>query len=450
MSKRPFSEESDTASSHNDSSKRHHSEASCHQNGIGKVHADNEALLELCENADELIACLQSLKQYHSDFRRLSNQPTQQLLGTKQQLSRLSRKLAPSFERLASSNEDIYGAPGAEVRPLNLRRGFFILKFLQAPHDESRSDSKITSKLPSSNAIQTLVLKTHIPSLLGTPWKAAEIPAGLPPLPKVKDSQVENLAFRHPGIGFGPNYERLEWLGDAYLETIASSLIYQTFPDTPSGRCSQIREQLIRNTTLADYFRKYNMQQRAQLPPGFEHNQLGRGRSADKDLLKTQGDMFEAFVAAVIVSDPEDGLAVAVDWLRALFSTTIREQIEKNERLQHNRQQAQPLNQQPNAKDRLSQLVGCKGILIQYKDMPGTGQKKNKENNLPLYSIGVYFNGWGEKDKLLAVGTALSKKEAGQKAAATVLENRKLMRVYEQKKKDLIEAQQAAQAPAEG
>ena len=48
-------------------------------------------------------------------------------------------------------------------------------------------------------------------------------------------------------------------------------------------------------------------------------------------------------------------------------------------------------------------------------------------------------------NKVLGTGTALQKKEAGHKAAAQALENKKLMRVYETKKKAFQEALAAAQ-----
>ncbi|UNI20036.1 Ribonuclease III [Purpureocillium takamizusanense] len=289
------------------------------------------------------------------------------------------------------------------------------------------------------------------------PWKSSEISSQLPPLPQVKDPELEKRAFTHPGVPRNgeESYERLEWLGDAYIELAATGLIFKTFAKTSAGRCSQLRELLVRNTTLASYFRQYNMASKAILPPEFHGDRgLGRGRSSDKDLCKTQADMFEAYFGAVVASDPQHGKANALAWIRTLWGQTIKEKIVEYEK-QHgasagaaaaasaSASAAAPATPNLKPKDKLRAAIGAKGILLSYLDMPGN--KKDKNHGLPLYTIGVYLDGWGETKKLLGTGTALQKKEAGHKAAAQALENKKLMKVYEAKKKAFQEAMAATQ-----
>ncbi|KAM4059893.1 ribonuclease III domain-containing protein [Hirsutella rhossiliensis] len=307
-----------------------------------------------------------------------------------------------------------------------------------------------------STALDRAASGLALPSLVAvTPWISSEISSDLPPLPKILDPELEEVAFTHPGLGLVQNYERLEWLGDAYLELIASSLIYQTFGRTPSGRCSQLRELLIRNTTLAQYFRQYDMHLRAKLPSDLvKSGELGRGRSSDKDQLKTQGDMFEAYVAAVIVSDPQNGLANVVCWLKTLWGHTIRHKIVENEKLLSGLPPSNvkaaylaPGARDLNAKDRLRAIVGAKGVSIRYEDIPGNS--KHKDFGMPLFTVGVYLDGWGEKNKLLGTGTAMQKKEAGHKAATMALENKKLMKLYGAKKEAFQEALQEAARTAE-
>jgi ribonuclease-3 len=293
-------------------------------------------------------------------------------------------------------------------------------------------------------------------------WTSADIPDDLPPLPPIS-AELEEEVFRHPGLD-SPNYETLEWYGDSVLEMVSTELVFETFRHyLPAGRCSQVREQLVRNLTLADYYRQYGMQHKTQLPKHMgSMADLIRHKGRDKDVIKIQGDIFEAYVGAVVKSDAQHGSANVVAWLKALWSGTIKDQIKQAER-QHEASLAirkQPpthgqssTHEQPstpartsdmttrqkelNAKMRLSSAIVVRGIKLRYEDMPC--KKKDKNLNLPLFAIGVYLDGWGETNKLLGIGTALGKKEAGEKAAAEALENRKLLKVYESKKRAWME-----------
>lgn len=286
------------------------------------------------------------------------------------------------------------------------------------------------------------------------PWVSSEIPSTLPSIPQIFNKELEDTVFRHPGLSSGssaPSYERLEWLGDAYLELFASGLIHETFKSTPSGRCSQVREILIRNTTLAQYFRDYGLGSKAQLPVDLKKDiSQGRGSSKDKDIIKIQADMFEAYVAAAIISDPENGLANTVSWLRLLWSRTIKQHILDNEKNRKVLSSGVTTNQDKGSnltpKEKLRAEIGAKGVLIRYEDMPGIG--KDKDLGMPLFTIGVYLDGWGETNKLLGTGTALKKQEAGHKAAARALESTKLLKAYKTKKAAFMEAIKAAEEEA--
>ncbi|KAK5997122.1 Ribonuclease 3-like protein [Cladobotryum mycophilum] len=374
-----------------------------------------QALVRLAEKADELVNCLQALKKQLSRGQTPQESP---LIDTKKKLAQLSKHLLPSFEVLGSLDDNTNATQHSQSK--------------EKPFNDRREISDVP-----------------IPSVTVTPWISAEIKRDWPPLPRILDPNLAEEAFTHPGLGRNYNYERLEWLGDAYLELISTALIHHTFGPLPSGRRSQLRERIVRNVNLAEYFRHYDMQKWAKLPREVSDSHgPGRGRSSDKDLTKTQADMFEAYVAAVVLSDPEDGLSNVVEWLKALWGKTLEEDIRRAEASRKRVPEPTTTSTDPvvetSAKERLSQRIVVKGIHLRYKDLPC--EKKDKNLKLPLYSIGVYLDGWGEKDKLLGVGTALSKKEAGQKAADTVLQNKKLMKVYEEKKRAYMVARDAEMA----
>ncbi|KAL6871168.1 ribonuclease III [Trichoderma novae-zelandiae] len=375
--------------------------------------ATSQAFASLAEQADELVECLQILKQQLSQ----SKNPAELQVGSvKSRLSKLSKQLLPSFEIIGSLDE-----PGAEIAQTTV--------------------ADATSTV--SEAAQDTASIVLLSSIRVTPWTSSEIRHEWPPLPPILDPKLAEEVFTHPGLGLKYNYERLEWLGDAYIELIASAIIHQTFTELRSGTCAQLRERCVRNITLAEFFRHYNMSRWAKLPGSFrDHITLGRGRSKDKDLLKTQADMFEAYVAAVILSDPEQGLVTVVGWLKALWGKTLREDIYKAEAAKR-RSETQPAQEgtvDPSAKQRLSVKIVTKGVTIEYKDLPG--EKRDKNLGLPLFTVGVYLTGYGEVGRLLAVGTALSKKDAGHKAAEAALQNKRLIQAYEEKKKQYMQARE--------
>lgn len=408
MSKRPHSE------------LHHPAETGKRQRSKGPIDSSfSEALGSVAKNSGVLINCLKSLEQWyenHGDGDGAASFPQAA------QLSSLSQKLGPAFGVLGST--------------------------LQGSNVESNTASREEDK--NGRLAQCV----PIPHSLVEPWSSSDIPDELPPLPQIKNPDLERQTFSHPGVAARDNYERLEWLGDAYLELIATAIIHATFPTMPSGRCSQIREQLVRNVTLARFFREYKMEEKARLPPEigqFATQRPGRGRSSDKDLLKTQGDMFEAYVASIIVGDAENGLSDCIRWLRALWSMVIKDQIIRAERDSQPPaagDAAAPGAKTPSPKEQLATLIVVKGIELRYKDIPGK-DKKDRHLGLPLFTVGVYLTGWGEDNKLLGWGTALNKKEAGQKAATRALENKKQMKIYCQKKQASMEASGAAREAEE-
>ncbi|KAK2624228.1 hypothetical protein QTJ16_006178 [Diplocarpon rosae] len=286
-----------------------------------------------------------------------------------------------------------------------------------------------------------------------TPWKSSQIPDTLPPLPKVFDPTLEESSFIHVGCGSGKptdlNYERLEWVGDIYLELVATLLISQTFPNMGPGKASQLRERLVKNITLADLSRQYRFDERLRMPvPKFQSGPL-------EDKTKILGDIFEAYVAAVILSDPVNGFTRAAEWLKDLWGMLIIKDIIQEERnglklesplwklrgavLSTEEASLSDVTVIPlNPKEHFQKLLGIRGVRIVYKD--AGPEKKDPVSKMPVFTVGLYFTGLGEKEKMLGIGKAGSKKEAGFKAAEAAMANKKMMKYYMDKKK-LVETQ---------
>ena len=200
------------------------------------------------------------------------------------------------------------------------------------------------------------------------------------------------------------SYERLEFLGDAYIELMASRLLYPRFPELPPGRLSQLRELLVKNETLAEFSLAYKFDERAEFP--LSHKE----RKGDRSKLwnKTLGDMFEAYVAAVILSDPENGFATVEAWLGTLWTPKLS---------------SGPSHSPPEntlAKQDLATKIMSKGTKIDYRE---EARIDVKEEGKTWYTVGVYFTGWEWKNQHLGSAKALSKGEAGTRAAMDALLN---------------------------
>ena len=234
---------------------------------------------------------------------------------------------------------------------------------------------------------------------------------GFPDLPPIIDSSLKALPFAHRATagqqhisGVDGSYERLEFLGDAYIEIIAARLLYQKFPKLTAGRLSQVRELLVKNETLAEFALAYKFDERAEIPLSHKDGHGDR----QKLWIKTMGDMFEAYVAAIINSDPRHGFGIAEEWLTRLWTP----------KLSSGENHEPPLN--TTAKQDLSQKIMSKGVKVDYRDEGRTDIKKEGKS---WFKVGAYFTGWHWENQHLGSGTGLNKSEAGARAAMEALRN---------------------------
>lgn len=392
------------------------------------------AMEHLTDRADDLIECLQALKRQGKDAD----------VALTQRLTALSRDLLPSFQSMAKADDAMD---------------------------------------------QPLLTQTPVLPVL-TAWNPSEVADRLPPLPPVLDPSLERASRTHAGSVNGPedsSYEQLEWLGDAYLYLMSTVYIYLTFPHLKHGDMAQIREVLVRNATLKDYSLQYGLDKQINFPSEYSLNgRPGGTRVTAKQRDKVLGDVFEARVAAIILSDPISGVATAAAWLKSLWSTTIPEQIkgrtwQGQQAPQQVKSSVWPVNQSlllpaiglvpagqepqgptelttsgpgrmPSAKEKLAADLALHKprVTIEYRSLDnGRAQKRDPLTKVPLFVQGVYLVGYGE-DVFLGSGKDKNKKVAGEKAALFALGNKKLIKVYREKKQSILEARNAAEQSAKG
>ncbi|KAI1427536.1 ribonuclease III domain-containing protein [Xylaria sp. FL1777] len=394
--------------------------------------ASNSRYLSVLDHADNLLKAAQSLKQ---DLERLRSYGD-----------------SPSYEKILSALKQ----HNAQIHPAAQLLLQDETTAVSTASDSTHKIQKVDQHRGPSNGHPQSGLPIPHPVQL-TKWTPQDVPDAdvLPPLPPALDPILEKASRTHPGIAGGlgeMDYERLEWIGDAYLYLVSSAFIYQTFPNLSAGRSSQLRERLIKNEALSELTVRYNLDKRARLPieyqPGGRPSLTGAGTSASKkERKKILGDLLEAYMAAAILGDA-DGLPRVVTWLKPVWGTILKREIRSEYEKSIVKGYPNPVRNGSHfggsssaqsvpgipAKAALSQIIGTKGVRISYQD---EGQpKKDKNSGLPWFTVGAYYDGLGETNLNLGYGGGLSKKEAGENAAVKALQNKKLIKRLQKLRED--------------
>lgn len=283
------------------------------------------------------------------------------------------------------------------------------------------------------------------------------VPTGLPSLPDVNDTALASAPFRHKSTAnynrsSNPNdvtYEKLEFLGDAYLELLASRLLYSRFPHLLAGQQSQLRELLVKNETLAEYARAYGFDKKVQVGDMERMMQDTKDRG-NKGFNKVLGDVFEAYVASVVLSDPEDGFAVAEKWMTALWAPKLLDAAQKERYytpsldLQHSASASVDVGEvyNPTAKAELQKrILAGPGVKLEYEPYASSVELKGDQLGQNRHFIAVYLTGYGYERKVLGQGEGRNKVEAGNWAAGRAMfgESKALVEECEEKLKAIRE-----------
>jgi ribonuclease III len=184
--------------------------------------------------------------------------------------------------------------------------------------------------------------------------------------------------------------ERLEFLGDAVLELLASEYLLVTFPDWSEGQLSKSRARIVNAGSLDAAARRLRLG---------EHLRLGRGeeKTGGREKQTLLADAFEAVVAAVYL---DAGLGSARELLRrVLFEQALEE---RGERIAES-----------DRKSALQEFLQARGQPpAEYRLAGESGPDHQK-----VFLIEVWVSG-----NCLARSEGSTKKEAEQRAARMALE----------------------------
>ncbi len=178
-----------------------------------------------------------------------------------------------------------------------------------------------------------------------------------------------------------PDYERLEFLGDAVLEMISSAYLFRTFPEKKEGEMSKIRASLVCEGALAYDAEALKLK---------EYIQLGKGEEATGGRNKESiiADVMEAVIGALFL----DG---GIEQSKRFIDTYVLSNIDAVQMF-------------VDSKSLLQEMVQGENLgTVRYEICGESGPEHDK-----IFEVRVFVD-----EKNLGEGTGKTKKAAEQKAA---------------------------------
>lgn len=167
----------------------------------------------------------------------------------------------------------------------------------------------------------------------------------LPKLPVIYDSILESKVFIHKSATNSnlhsskldqvqSNNERLEFLGDAVLETIVSDIIESKYPSFDEGQLTLLRSTLVKNETIEIISRAYKFPEWQQelLKSHLIKTELDINSKFKNN--KRIADLFEAYIGAIFIDKGRNGDAYNFikSWLMDVYKP-ILDEFEQSDKL---------------------------------------------------------------------------------------------------------------------
>ena len=154
---------------------------------------------------------------------------------------------------------------------------------------------------------------------------AIQLPDPLPKLPEIPSADIRKQVFAHStSLTFSAaelksppqSNERLEFLGDSYLNFCVTNIVFREFPTLAPGELTALRAGVVSNANLKTWARAYNLHEQLVLGLSMQHLQIPE--KAEKVI----ADVFEAYIGGVILSNP-DGRKEIEEFLEGLLQPVL-------------------------------------------------------------------------------------------------------------------------------
>lgn len=186
--------------------------------------------------------------------------------------------------------------------------------------------------------------------------------------------------------------QRLEFLGDAVLEIVVATHIFNNFTDVPEGKLSSICSTIVKGVSLSAYARRINLGSYIL----FGNGQSKDGSTNDKIL----EDAFEALLGAIYLD-----CGCSADEVTKFLMPFLSEKIKAVK---------SGTESTIDPKSMLQQIIQeTPGEKIEYVTVSQTGP-----DNAPTFTVNALLN-----SNVIGTGTAGTKKQAEKNAAREALEN---------------------------
>lgn len=206
-----------------------------------------------------------------------------------------------------------------------------------------------------------------------------------------KNIELAKLAFIHTSYlnehkeEVSDDNERLEFLGDAVLELVATEYLYEKFPTKGEGELTNFRSALVKGNHLAEVARELDLGAFLMLSRGEEKS---KGREKDYIL----ANVLEALIGAIYL---DRGFAAAHTFISRFILERLSDIVKKGLHV--------------DSKSKLQEISQEKfGITPGYQVLSETGP-----DHFKTFEVGVFVG-----KAQIGVGTG-SSKQKGEQAAAT-------------------------------
>ncbi|ODV63556.1 ribonuclease III ASCRUDRAFT_29209 [Ascoidea rubescens DSM 1968] len=256
-------------------------------------------------------------------------------------------------------------------------------------------------------------------SLVSTSGYSNQNKSWPPTLPEIEDRSIYIEAFTHASVKGIVNNQRLEFLGDSYLNNFVTVMLFENFPNLDEGNLSKLRAKVVCNNSLLTFAEIYGFDKKLQCSVGTNFSTGGK---------KIISDCFEAYVGGLVQDSirKNRNLNFVFAWLKELFTPTIKEYIssEFGSMQDKNTTKDETNNNEQQPKEVLYALLGSKFAKPEYF----TVKKSDLSSTVECRYLG----------EVLGTGVAGNLKKAGQNAAADSLKNKSRIEFYSQKRETLL------------